>query len=292
MMVNRQNWKISCFKMGQILTCGLLGGWMLVSSMAVAQQRQAPVPGLFDQTTQENPPDLANLRPIRFLTESDYPPLHFNRSDGELAGFNVDLAREICLELKLQCTVQPWRWDKLNEALANNAGDAIIASQRPAPELAATQIFSVPYYVTPARFIGLKGAGIAEISAKSLSEKTIGVLAGSAHEAYLKAAFPTVKRAAFFTLAEAESALVSGKFDLLLGDGLTLSLWLAQDQGSGCAFVGSAYFDNGFFGEGARIAFRQDNEALRVAVNYALRRLSARGVLSELTWKYFPISFY
>jgi len=98
----------------------------------------------------------SEIRHIRFLTESDYPPFQFLRSDGELTGFNIDLARAICEDLKASCTIQPWRWDKLNEALANGAGDAIIASQKPTALSRAQQKFTVPYYLTPARFVTLK----------------------------------------------------------------------------------------------------------------------------------------
>ena len=49
-------------------------------------------------------PDLSRIRQIRFLTEDDFPPFNFLLSDGQLAGFNVDLARAICAELDLPCT--------------------------------------------------------------------------------------------------------------------------------------------------------------------------------------------
>ncbi len=43
---------------------------------------------------------------IRFLTETDYPPFNFTGPDGNPAGFNVDLARLICEEIKVTCTIQ------------------------------------------------------------------------------------------------------------------------------------------------------------------------------------------
>ncbi len=292
-MVNGRYVSSMCAKTGQFL-----GGLMLCllsmthDTHAQTEAQKAPMPTLFDVFAQEDVPDYGALRQIRFLTESDYPPLHFLRSDGELAGFNVDVARALCVELKLQCTVQPWRWDKLNEALASSAGDAIIASIRPTQETAAVQIYSVPYYVTPARFVSLKDGGLSGTSEQDLANKTVAVVAGSAHEAYLKRAAPKLKREAFLSLAEAQAALVSGKIDAIFGDGLTLSLWLGQDQGSPAHFVGGAYFDNAFFGEGARIAFRPEDETMRLAVNYGLRKLSAKGILTALYWKYFPIGFY
>ena len=292
-VVNRRYLQSFCAKTGQFLGGALLCLLaMLHGAQAQTEAQKAPMPTLFDVFAQEDVPDYGSLRQIRFLTESDYPPLHFLRSDGELTGFNVDVARALCLELNLQCTVQPWRWDKLNEALASRAGDAIIASVRPTQETAAVQIYSVPYYVTPARFVSLKDIGLTGTSEPELANKTIAVVAGSAHEAYLKRAAPKLKREAVLSLNEAQTALVSGRVDAIFADGLTLSLWLGQDQGSPAHFVGGAYFDNAFFGEGARIAFRPEDETMRLAVNYGLRKLSAKGVLTALYWKYFPIGFY
>ena len=63
------------------------------------------IPHLFDPRRRPEAPDLSGLRVIRVLTEDDYPPLHFATEDGGLAGFNVDLARALCDELKVACTV-------------------------------------------------------------------------------------------------------------------------------------------------------------------------------------------
>ena len=58
-------------------------------------------------------PDLSRISQIRFLTEFDYPPFNYAGPDGNPAGFNVELARLICEELKLQCTIQLRRFDTL-----------------------------------------------------------------------------------------------------------------------------------------------------------------------------------
>ena len=36
---------------------------------------------------------------LRFLTDTDYPPFNYYDEDGSLVGFNIDVARAICLEL-------------------------------------------------------------------------------------------------------------------------------------------------------------------------------------------------
>ena len=78
------------------------------SPPAVIPQPAAPqaVPGFWDPRRRPDRPDLARLTVIRFLTETDYPPFNFTGPDGNPAGFNVDLARMICEEIKVACTIQ------------------------------------------------------------------------------------------------------------------------------------------------------------------------------------------
>ena len=54
---------------------------------------------------------------IRFLTDSDYPPFNYFDEDNVLTGFNVDVARAICLELAAACDIQVRGWAELMPAL-------------------------------------------------------------------------------------------------------------------------------------------------------------------------------
>src|SRR5215510_12686123 len=58
------------------------------------------VPGFWDPRRRPERPDLTRVTTIRFLTETDYPPFNFAGPDGNPQGFNVDLARIMCEELK------------------------------------------------------------------------------------------------------------------------------------------------------------------------------------------------
>ena len=59
------------------------------------------VPGFWDPRRRPERPDLSRISIIRFLTEIDYPPFNYAGPDGNPAGFNVDLARLICEEIKV-----------------------------------------------------------------------------------------------------------------------------------------------------------------------------------------------
>ncbi len=96
---------------------------------AAAAEPPAAIPSFWDPRQRLERPDTSSIRAIRFLTDDDYPPFHFLAPDGSLTGFNVDLARLICEELRIACTIQPRRWDTLDAALkSERAGDAVIAS--------------------------------------------------------------------------------------------------------------------------------------------------------------------
>src|SRR6187402_1517499 len=114
-----------------------------VAAQAQTQPRPAveaapqAVPGFWDPRRRPDRPDMSRLTVIRFLTETDYPPFNFTGPDGNPAGFNVDLARLLCEEIRVTCTVQMRRFETLLDAISSNRGDAIIASMAVTPQIRA-----------------------------------------------------------------------------------------------------------------------------------------------------------
>src|SRR6185312_3542092 len=192
-----------------------------------AKQEAAPqaVPGFWDPRRRPERPDLSRISVIRFLTETDYPPFNFTGADGNPAGFNVDLARSLCEEIKATCTIQMRRFETLLDAVASNRGDAIIASMAVTPELRARVDFTDPYYRVPARFVSRKDAVMAEIRPEYLEGKKVGVIAGSAHEAYLKAMFTDAELHSYPNDDALRAALRRGEVDFIFGDGISLAFW-------------------------------------------------------------------
>jgi polar amino acid transport system substrate-binding protein len=249
------------------------------------------VPGFWDPRRRPERPDLSRIGVIRFLTETDYPPFDYAGPDGNPAGFNVDLAREICEEIKAQCTVQMRRFDTLVDALNKNEGDAVIASMAASPQTRGKVDFSDPYYRTPARFVSRKDRPLTDLRPDALAGKTVAVVAGTAHEAYLKELFTEATLKPYPTAEAARTALKNGETDLLFGDGIALSFWLNGTDSNGCCvFRGGPYLESRYFGEGIGIAVRRGNDLLRQAFNWALFRLWERGRFTDLWLRYFPIS--
>lgn len=250
----------------------------------------AYAPSFWDPGRKLDKPDLGGLRQIRFLTEDDFPPFDFALPDGTIAGFNVDLARAICEELEIACTIQRRRWDTLATALEDNSGDAVIASMAITEEAQKKLDFTAPYYTTPGRFVMRKDSVLAAATPQTLDDRTIAVVGDSAHEAFLKTFFPKSKLATYATAQAARTALKEGRVHALFGDAISLSFWLnGADAGDCCAFKGGPYTDATFFGDGVGIAVKKNNATLRRALNYALARVAQKGVYAELYFKYFPI---
>jgi len=251
------------------------------------------VPGFWDPRRRPERPDLSRITLIRFLTETDYPPFNYAGPDGTPAGFNVDLARLICEELKVACTIQMRRFDTLVDALNRNEGDAVIASFAETPEMRLKVDFSDPYYRMPARFVSRKDFDIDVVKPEALEGKKIAVVAGTSHEAYLKALFTEAEVKPYPNAEAARAALKKGEVDLLFGDGISLAFWLnGTDSGGCCVFRGGPYLESRFFGEGVGIAVRRGNELLRQTFNWALFRLWEKGRFTDLWLRYFPVSPY
>lgn len=249
------------------------------------------VPGFWDPRRRPERPDLSRLTVIRFLTETDYPPFNYTGADGNPAGFNVDLARALCEEIKVTCTVQMRRFETLVDALTSNRGDAIIASMAVSPQLRARVDFTDPYYRVPARFASRKDAVMPEVRPEYLEGKKVGVIAGSAHEAYLKAMFTDAELHGYPNDDALRTALRKGEVDFIFGDAISLAFWInGTDSGDCCAFSGGPFVESRFFGEGVGIAVRKGNDVLRQALNWALFRVWEKGRYTDLWLRYFSVS--
>jgi polar amino acid transport system substrate-binding protein len=197
----------------------------------------------------------------------------------------------ICEEIKVPCTVQMRRFDTLLDAVADNRGDAVIASIAATPETRRRVDFSDPYYRVPARFVAKRETPIQDVRPEKLEGKKVAVVGGTAHEAYLKALFTEVEVKPYPSPEAARDALQKGEVDLLFGDGISLAFWLNGTDSNGCCiFRGGPFLESRYFGEGVGIAVRRGNDLLRQAVNWALFRLWEKGRFTDLWLRYFPIN--
>jgi polar amino acid transport system substrate-binding protein len=266
---------------------------MAAAASEAAAQRAVVLPGFWDPRRRPERPDLSRVQTIRFLTDVDYPPFNYVGPDGNPAGFNVDLARLICEAIKISCTIQARSFNTLLDALNDNRGDAVIASIAPTADTRRRADFTDPYYRTPARFVARLDSPINEVLPERLEGKTIAVVAGTSHEAYLKEMFTEAQVRPYPNAEAAREALRNNAVDLLFGDGIALSFWLnGADSAGCCAFRGGPFLESRFFGEGIGIAVKRDNDLLRHTLDWALFQLWEKGSFTDLWLRYFPISPY
>jgi polar amino acid transport system substrate-binding protein len=257
---------------------------------AAAATTQA-VPGFWDPRRRPERPDLSRITMIRFITETDYPPFDFTGADGNPAGFNVDLARALCDEIKVSCTVQMRKFETLLDALASNRGDAIIASVAVTQQTRARADFTDFYYRTPARFVSRKDVVLPEMRPEFVEGKKIGVIAGSAHEAYLRAFFTDAELHTYPNDEAVRAALRRSEVDFIFGDAIALAFWINGTDSDGCCgFAGGPFLESRYFGEGVGIAVRKGNDVLRQALNWALFRVWEKGGYTDLWLRYFSVS--
>ncbi len=230
---------------------------------------------------------------VRFVTESDFPPFNFYDEDGVLVGFNVDVARAICLELSTACDIKVRPWGELFLTLKRGEADAVIASHTVTPQALMQVDFTDRYFFTPGRFVGRRDAKDLVISPDGLEDKRIGVARGTAHEAYLREYFLNSSIQVFENPELARDALKQGKVDLIFDDGISLAFWLHGTASRNCCDTkGGPYLEPKYFGDGIAIAVPKNDPQIKDLINQALKRLHETGRFQELVERYFPIAIY
>lgn len=252
-------------------------------------------PHYWDGREHVSKPDLSTVERIRFVTTVDYPPFNFVDSTGRISGFNVDLARAICNELGVTsiCQIEARPWNELQPTLDNGEAEAIIAGLKPTAALREKYAFTAPYMRLPARFLTMRDTPLVEPLADTLDKKTIGVIAGSVHQAIFADFFPRGHWVGYPSRELMLNDLQAKKIDGVFGDGSDLSFWIGSpDAKNCCAFTGGPYIAPQFLGDGMMIATTLENGELIDAFNFALKSLEEKGTISELYLRYFPVDFY
>lgn len=244
------------------------------------------------QSTGADPDSAATARrtTLRFLTDSDYPPFNYYEEDNTLTGFNVDIARAVCVEMAVACDIKVRPWTELLPALQKGEADAVIASHKLGVKALQGVDFTDRYYHTPGRFVGKRTQPRMEITPEGLENKRIAVAKGTAHEAYVRAFFRDSTIRPFETPELARDAVITGAVDFLFDDGISLAFWLNGTASKACCeFKGGPFAEPKFFGDGIGIAVSRADGQLKGQINAALRKLRENGRYEEVVLRYFPL---
>lgn len=230
---------------------------------------------------------------VRIGTEGAYPPFNYIDKDGNLVGFDIDIAKALCEAADFECEFVMQDWDGIIPGLIAKKYDAIVASMSITDERKQKVDFTNKYYNTPAKFVARKGADL-EISKEGLKGKVIAVQRATIHENFLRDNFGdvvTVK--SYATQDEAYLDLVSGRADAGIADAVAImDGFLNTEQGKEFQFYGPDFTDPEWFGDGVGIAVRKGDDSLRETLNAAIEQIRSDGTYQKINAKYFDFDVY
>lgn len=225
---------------------------------------------------------------LRIGTEGAYPPFNQINQDGELEGFDIDIANALCEEMDRECEFVTQDWDGIIPGLLAGKYDAIIASMSITPERDKAVDFTERYYSNKLRFAAKKSSDI-EPTEESLEGKTVGAQRATISAEWLEENMGDVvdiKR--YDTQENAFLELDSGRIDAVLADMLVAYEWLDSQEGSDYEFKGEAVYE----GDKIAIAVEEGNDELRKEFNEAIDAIREDGTYQEINEKYFPFDIY
>lgn len=230
---------------------------------------------------------------VRIGTEGAYPPFNMVEN-GEIKGFDVDIAKALCEKMKVTCTFVAQDWDGIIPALLAGKYDAIAASMSITEERKKQIAFSNKYYQTPASFVVRKDSKITETSPADLKGKVLGAQSSTIHSNYLEDVYGKAGAEVklYPTIDDTHLDLANGRIDALLSDKVVELEWLGTKDGACCKVTGAEYKDPKYFGEGVGVGIRKDDPELVAMFNKAIAEILADGTYKKINEKYFPFSVY
>ncbi len=120
---------------------------------------------------------------IRIGTDPTYAPFESKNAKGELVGFDIDLANELCKRIKAQCTYVENPLDALIPSLKAKKIDVIMSSLSITEKRQQEIAFTDKLYAADSRLVVAKSSDI-QPTLESLKGKRVGVLQGTTQETY------------------------------------------------------------------------------------------------------------
>ena len=252
---------------------------------------------------------------IRIGTEGAYPPWNSKDASGNLIGFEVELAQELCAIMKHECTIVEQDWDGMIPALLMRKFDAIMAGMSITAERQKTITFSQGYATEPATLAVMKGSSLEGMDTPaainldrsssdvkkalktitaSLSGKTVCTQTGTIHQNFLESGdVGNVKVRTYKTQDEVNLDLTSGRCDVALAAKASF-IEYAEASGKAVVTVGPN-LSGGAFGGGVGVGIRQGGDdaigkrdaKLLKDFNKAINKARKQGIISRLAIKHF-----
>ncbi|MGL5294304.1 MAG: transporter substrate-binding domain-containing protein [Aeromonas sp.] len=229
---------------------------------------------------------------LRIGIEGAYPPFSWTEPDGQIKGFDIDMANALCDEMQVKCVLVKQDWGRIIAGLLSRNVDAIIASMDITPERLRKVDFTQKYQHISARFAAKRGTPL-QLKEAFMQGKKVAVQRATTMDGYMTDNFPTARIKRYGTIDEAYLELIAGRVDYVLADSVAISDGLLkQATGQTMAFVGPSLNDPRWFGKGAGIAVRKADKALKAKLDAAILALRANGKYKQINDKYFEFDAY
>jgi len=234
---------------------------------------------------------------VTITLEGAYAPWNLTNADGTLGGFEPELAKSLCDQMKIECKLVASDWDGMIPGLMAKKYDAIVASMSITAERKQKIDFTGKYYNTPAVIVARKDSKIkigadGHIDPASMKGLKIGAQRATIHENFARANFPGAEVVVYDTADNANLDLMSGRLDARIDDILALEAGiLKQDGGADYQIFGKGW-TGGILGDGAGIGVRKEDTRLRDTLSQAILDIRADGTYKKINDKYFNFDVY
>ena len=252
---------------------------------------------------------------IKIGTEGAYPPWNSKDASGNLIGFEVELAQELCTIMKYECTIVEQDWDGMIPALVMRKFDAIMAGMSITAERQKTITFSQGYADELASLAVMKGSSLEGMDTPeginlslggsdvkkalktltgALAGKTVCTQTGTIHQNFLESGdVGSVNVRTYKTQDEVNLDLTSGRCDVALAAAVAFTDY-ADKSGKPVVLVGPT-FSGGAFGNGVGVGIRQASDSaigkrdakILKDFNKAINKARKQGIISKLAIKHF-----
>ncbi|MBN2879883.1 MAG: amino acid ABC transporter substrate-binding protein [Clostridia bacterium] len=212
----------------------------------------------------------------------DYPPMGYRNTEGDLTGFEVDLAKAIASEMGVELEFVVLHREDMMSSLKNRSVDLLISSVSMTKDKTGYLDFTDPYLENGHVILTKTDLVDTITSVETLAGLTVGVESESTADALVT----SQKGMQDFTLIRYETmsvliaALKAGQLDCILCD-MSVAIDIVDKYPKDFA-VSSAHLTN----EPLAIAMNPGNDKLKKELNDALEKLSEDGTLSELSEEY------
>lgn len=215
--------------------------------------------------------------------DDSFPPMGFRDKSGEITGFDIDLAKEVCQRMGVKLKLQPIDWSAKILDLNSKDIDVIWNGLTITDERKEKVEFSKPYIANRQIIIVKTASGID--TKADLAGKTVGLQMGSSADDAVKSDAKTMKSLSeivkFEDNVQALMDLEIGRLDAVVVDEILGRYYISKKEG---AFAVATDF---FAEEEYGIGFRKGDKKFVAEVDRIMDEMAKDGTSAAISKKWF-----